>query len=103
MVMDAVFGPANYLNEIIWKRTSAHNDPSKYGRVHDTILFYGKDGDRKWNRLYTPYTEEYIKAEFRPDESGRLVKYENLTAPSHGRDSGRFEWRGTKPPPSRMW
>src|SRR5688572_24816667 len=41
MLMDAVFGPLNFRNEIIWKRTSGHSDASRYGAVHDTILFYG--------------------------------------------------------------
>ncbi len=25
LLLDAVFGPENFLNEIIWKRTTAHN------------------------------------------------------------------------------
>ena len=28
MLMDAVFGPQTFRNEIVWKRTSAHNDAS---------------------------------------------------------------------------
>ena len=31
-----------FQGEIIWKRTSAHSDARRYGRVHDTILFYTK-------------------------------------------------------------
>jgi DNA modification methylase len=103
LLLDAVFGPGSFINEIIWKRTSAHNDPGCCGKIHDVILFYGKDGEHLWNTVYTPYTQEYIEAEFRPDQDGKLVKYENLTAPSHGRNSGRDNWRGTTPPPSRMW
>ena len=29
MLMDAVFGPVNYVNEVIWKRTSAHGDATR--------------------------------------------------------------------------
>src|SRR6266478_3012535 len=47
LVMDAVFSPQNFLNEIIWKRTSSHSDSRQgsrhYGRITDTILFYAKD------------------------------------------------------------
>jgi site-specific DNA-methyltransferase (adenine-specific) len=103
MLLDGIFGQANFVNEIIWKRTSAHNDPDRCGKIHDVILFYAKGDKRTWNVIYTPYSQEYIEAEFRPDDDGKLVKYENLTAPSHGRDSGRDNWRGTTPPPSRMW
>jgi DNA modification methylase len=103
IVLDGVFGKENFVNEIIWKRTSAHNDPGRCGKIHDVLLFYAKSDTHTWNAVYTPYTQDYIEAEFRPDEDGKLVKYENLTAPSHGRDTGRDNWRGTTPPPSRMW
>lgn len=42
LVMDAIFGFKNYQNEIVWKRTFAHNDPSRCGRIHDIIYFYSK-------------------------------------------------------------
>jgi DNA modification methylase len=103
ILMDAVFGPENFVNEIIWKRTSAHNDPERFGRIHDTILFYCVSAPRTWNTQFAPYSDDYTRAEFRTVEDGRRVKYENLTAPSHGRESGRFAWRGVTPPPSRMW
>ncbi|MGA2280104.1 MAG: DNA methyltransferase [Verrucomicrobiota bacterium] len=103
VMLDQIFGENYFQNEIVWKRTSAHNDPDKYGNIHDTIFYYRMSDKCTWNTIYTPYSQSYIDAEFRPDENGRLVKYENLTAPSHGRDAGRFEWRGTRPPPSRMW
>ena len=42
LVLDAVFGVEHYRNEIVWKRTSAHNDSKRFGRVHDIILYYAK-------------------------------------------------------------
>src|SRR5438270_10122716 len=42
ILMDGVFGPQYFLNEIIWKRTSAHSSAQRYGPVHDVILFYSK-------------------------------------------------------------
>src|SRR4051794_14159267 len=35
LVMDAIFGPANFRNEVIWKRTSAHATAKRYGPTHD--------------------------------------------------------------------
>ena len=41
LLMDAVFGPENFRNEIVWKRTSAHSMRAKrFGPVHDDILLY---------------------------------------------------------------
>ncbi len=31
LVMMAAFGPHSFRNEIVWQRTSAHNDPQRYG------------------------------------------------------------------------
>lgn len=43
MVMDEVFGPENFRNEIIWcYKTSLRASERAFGRDHDTILFYAK-------------------------------------------------------------
>jgi len=104
MLMDAVFGGENYRNEIMWKRTSAHNDPKRFGKIHDILLYYSRDvRDVAFYPVYVPYSESYIEAEFRKDEQGRWYKAEDLTAPYHGGEGGRFEFHGRTPGPSRMW
>ncbi len=45
VMLDGVFGPQNFRNEIIWNRYGSHNDSKSYGRVHDVILFYSKTRD----------------------------------------------------------
>ena len=47
LVLDAVFGPENFRNEIIWKRYNAHKDLNVLGHsAHtDTIFFYSKTED----------------------------------------------------------
>ena len=42
VLLDAIFGGEYFRNEIIWKRTSAHNDPKRYGNNCDTLLYYSK-------------------------------------------------------------
>jgi site-specific DNA-methyltransferase (adenine-specific) len=104
IILDTIFDPRNFRNEIIWKRTSAHNDPKRFGRIHDALLYYAKDVQQvSFNPVYVPYDESYLQSEFRQDAHGRWYKVENLTAPSHGRQSGRFEFHGRTPGPSRMW
>ena len=39
VIMDEIFGIDKFKNEIIWKRTSAHNDPNRFGINNDIILF----------------------------------------------------------------
>jgi site-specific DNA-methyltransferase (adenine-specific) len=43
LVMDAIFGPLSFRNEIVWKRTSAHaNIGKRYAVGQDRLLFYTK-------------------------------------------------------------
>ena len=103
VLMDNIFGESNFKNEIICKRTSAHNDPKKFGVVHDAILFYTKSKNYTWNPQYSAYSDSYIDSEFEKAPDGRLYKCEDLTAPRRGGESRAFEWRGTKPSASREW
>jgi len=104
MLMDAIFGPLNFRNEVIWQRTSAHNDPSRYGRVHDVLLFYSRGEKHQWNQQYDEADEHYYTAhDFERDAEGRLYRKRDLTAPAHGHSSGQYPWRGKLPPKGRMW
>ncbi len=49
MLLDAVFGPQQFKNELIWKRTSAHSSAKRFAPVHDVILFYSKSDAHTWN------------------------------------------------------
>ena len=93
ILMDAVFGPQFFRNEVVWKRTSAHNDPRKYGDIHDVLLFYSKSIEHTWNLVYTPYTQEYIDAEWRLLPSGRYYKAENMLDPRNS--MAEYDFHGT--------
>lgn len=102
IILDAIFGAINYRNEIIWKRNSSHNSGKQFGRIHDTILFYSKSEERTWNWTFGEFTGEQL-GRYKKDGTGRLYKAENLTADRMNSASGKFEWRGTTPGPSRGW
>lgn len=69
LVLDAVFGPEKFVNEIIWKRSHAHSDARQgakhFGRLSDTILFYSKSEGRTWNVQYVDYDESYVDRDYR--------------------------------------
>ena len=52
ILLDAVFSPSNFRNEITWKRTSAHSSAKRYGPNADTIFFYSKTNNYCWIQLY---------------------------------------------------
>ena len=109
LLMDSVFGTANYRNEITWQRTESHNTAERYGNVADIILFYSKTDNYVWKGGYHVYSEtgdkfsEKQMKRYRPDSEGRLYRLDDLTAPRPNSDSGKFEWRGTMPGASRGW
>ena len=47
--MDAVFAQGNFRNHIAWRRAIAHNDPRRFGRIQDHILFYANGENPTWN------------------------------------------------------
>jgi adenine specific DNA methylase Mod len=87
LLLDGVFGAVNYRTEISWRRQSAHNDAAQgrqqYGNVRDVIFFYTKTDKWKWNWLYTPYDEEYVRNFYRHTEAGTGRRYRlgDITAP----------------------
>jgi DNA modification methylase len=105
LLCDAILGKDNFRNEIIWKRANAHNDPKRYGRISDTILYYSKSENPIWNAQHTAYREEYYESHFKQDESGRYFRTVPLDAPRHGAGSPGllYEWKGKMPAASRTW
>ncbi|MGH7786490.1 MAG: DNA methyltransferase [Candidatus Binatia bacterium] len=84
MLMDGVFGPERFKNEIIWKRTGAHGNVSNaYGDVTDNILFYARGDKPAWTQLFLPLSDELIASKFRyQDPDGRRWQSVTLRNPS---------------------
>lgn len=101
VLMDATFGPRNYQNMVVWKRTSAHNDPKRYGRISDHILYYTKSSTKTFNRVAGAYSEEQL-ARYRYEDARGRYRAENLTAP-HFSPTRTIDWRGTHPGGDRQW
>ena len=96
--MDFIFGLGNYRNQIIWKRTSAHNDPSFYGRIHDIVLFYTKTDNYTWNVVKDPLDKEYVKKQYNQEgHGGKSYRLGDLTGPGTTAGSSGKPWRGIDP------
>jgi DNA modification methylase len=106
ILMDAVFGPQMFKNEIIWKRTTTKNDYSQgatnWPRVHDVILYFAKNGNHaSFSQPFAPLSDEYVKSHYGlVDENGRHYQLDNLTAPGAGmRGHPTYEFMGV----TRFW
>ena len=45
LLLDAVFGPENFRDEIVWKRHNARSTEHRWPRIHDTLLFVSKSDE----------------------------------------------------------
>lgn len=95
IILDQVFGPGRFLNEVIWKRTSAHSSAKRYGPVHDVLLYYSKSDEYVWNQSFQPYDQGYLDNFYTHlDPDGRRWRRSDLTGAGvrHG-ETGK-KWRG---------
>ena len=83
LLMDAVFGAANFRNEVVWKRFNFHADARRFGRVSDRILYYSRSDQYVFHQQRTPFSDEYVTSKFsHTDENGRRFRLDNLNPPA---------------------
>lgn len=119
MLLDAVFGKQQFRNEVIWKRSDAHNDAKRqFGMTSDRLLFYsrspkgyvfhpqyGKFQDRTLKDWYQflefpdgtvrRMTKEERKSQQIPP-GARRFNTDNLRSPNP-RPNLMFDYKGYKP------
>ena len=96
-LMDAIFGAANFRNEVVWKRTSSHNRAKRFGPVHDVLLSYAK-GDRPvWNRVLEPLDARYVDKQYRHVDTRGRHRRGDLTGPGQRTGETGCTWRGVSP------
>lgn len=101
VLLDAIFDARNFRNEVIWKRTSAHNRVTRFGPVHDVILAAAKGQPVTWNPVYQEYDQGYVEKNFRNvDAGGRRYSHSDLTSANPGSE---YVWKGRQNPRPRYW
>ena len=104
ILMDEIFGEDNFVNEIIWKRTTSYAQTEGFGVVQDSIFYYRKNtNDYIWNPQFKPHTQEHIDKYYNNiDEDGRRYTLGDLTAPGNG-PSRIFFGKELMPPAGTHW
>ncbi len=75
---DEVFGKEFFVNEIIWRRAFAHNDPTRCGNIHDVVYYYSKSERRTWNKVFQKPSPDYIEQFFDQYDPVRKERYNRL-------------------------
>ena len=103
-ILDRIFGESNFVAEVVWKRTSTHNDAkNKLAVVTDSIFIYCKTNNYKYYPQYISHDEEYVRGFYRHDDGdGRGVyRLDNMASPNP-RPNMMYEWKGF-PFPDKGW
>lgn len=98
ILLDKVFGPQNFRNEIIWKRYSAHSSARKFGAVHDVLLYYVRSEAATWNGGYhdlDPTKKQHHAKGV--DAGGRQWTTQNLTGAGTTNGPSGQPWRDFDP------
>jgi DNA modification methylase len=102
VLLDAIFDPRNFHNEVIWQRTTAKSLMTKrLPNSHDLILGYGKGPQTTWNEaaVFRPYDPEDLddKTESKygaRDANGRRYTLGDLTNPNPNRPNLTYQFLG---------
>ncbi|MHC1549379.1 DNA methyltransferase [Phyllobacterium sp. K27] len=96
-LLDSIFGPENFRNEVIWKRTYAHGGSKRWGDVHDSILFYSKGDEFTWTRPLQAYSDTYVDGKYRYQDVRGRYRLVVLTGPGTTNGASGQLWRGYNP------
>ena len=101
ILMDGIFGGANYRNEISWRRSQpkSHNTVN-FTNCRDILLRYAKGDTVTFNKVFGEYDPTYIEKFYRfTDENGRRYQLDNLANPNKDRPNLTYEFLGM----TRVW
>jgi DNA modification methylase len=99
ILLDAIFGPINYRNEIVWRRTGSHNSSKRFGPIHDVIHFVTKSNRYKFHRRTRPYMRGHVEKAFRKDGDRYFTNYSGNILTGSGKRNGMSGqvWKGFNP------
>ncbi|MDR0328425.1 MAG: hypothetical protein LBI05_09035 [Planctomycetaceae bacterium] len=79
-ILDKIFGEKNFMGEIIWQRTNAHNDArKKLAVLTDSIFYYSKTDKYAYNPIFTELSEAYKKDAYRFQDDKGIYSSSDLT------------------------
>ena len=106
VLMDEIFGQANFRNDITRIKCNPKNfSRHGYGNMKDLILFYSNGSDPIWNEVRIPLDEQELHRLFRKiDKDGRRYTTIPLHAPGETKSGVTGEkFKGLLPPKGRHW
>lgn len=100
VVLDAIFGPSNFRNEIIWLRSN----PKSLGSINfptctDTILRYTKTHKCTFHQPYGEHDPDYVESAYKYSDEKGQYRLLPLLNPNDNRPNLTYEFLGVH----RVW
>ena len=100
LLLDGVFGPTNYRNELIWKRSN----PKSLGSINfstctDTILRYAKTEKAYFKQIFEEHDPEYVRKAYRYSDDKGVYRLLPLLNPNDNRPNLTYEFLGV----TKVW
>lgn len=106
IILDSIFPPGSFKNEIVWKRTNSKSLMTRRLPTNHDVIFYYTRGDGAWNEdeAFLPYDPlnlpEKTAAKYcHKDPDGRVYRLDNLINPNPDRPNLTYEFLGV----TRVW
>jgi site-specific DNA-methyltransferase (adenine-specific) len=99
-MLDAIFGPVFFRNEIVWKRSN----PKSLGSVNlptctDTILRYSRGAKATFHQPYEEHDPAYVESAYKYEDDKGTYRLLPLLNPNDNRPNLTYEFLGVK----RVW
>jgi site-specific DNA-methyltransferase (adenine-specific) len=100
ILLDAIFGPAGWRNEIIWKRSNPKSHVStNFPACTDTILRYCKGLDAVYRQPYEAHDPDYVARAYRHRDGRGVYRLLPLLNPNDDRPNLTYAFLGV----TRVW
>jgi adenine specific DNA methylase Mod len=101
ILLDAIFGPSNFRNEISWKRSNPKSlSTLNFPNCRDVILRYSKSDTVVFNKIFGEHDATYVEKAYKYfDEHGRQYRLLPLLNPNDNRPNLTYEFLGV----TRVW
>lgn len=97
LLLDAIFNPRMFINEIVWRRSHTRSSISRrFRRGHDVLLYYAKDDSYFFNIQYRQLSETSLKIYSNSDDRGYYRLVPLLVSGRRKGETGKI-WRGIDP------
>lgn len=96
IVLDAIFGPSNFVNDISWRRSANTSSISKiFRRAHDCILFYAKSKQYTFNLQYRTHAD--AGSHYSQEDEHGVYRLAPLQVSGRRKGDTGQPWRGIDP------